>query len=158
MDNAHYHLALNHLPLITPIVGFLILVLGIIIPSAIIKRIAYGVFILGAFYTIPAFLTGDMAAKSLSNLLNVKPFIQEHEAKAESFALLSYLLGLMSLFGLWSNWKEKSYANTFSYMILTLTVVMLIFAKQTATSGGKIRHTEIRTDAETDSININKTL
>lgn len=158
MDNAHYHLALNHLPIITPIVGFLILVMGIIFPSAIIKRVAYSVFILGAFYTIPAFLTGDMAAEAVSNLANVKPFIHAHEEKAETFALLSYLLGLMSLFGLWSNWKQKTYANTFSYMILTLAVVMLIFAMQTATSGGKIRHTEIRTNFETDSIRINKTL
>jgi uncharacterized membrane protein len=158
MNNAHYHLALNHLPLITPFIGFLILVTGIIFPSAIIKRVAYSVFILGAFFTIPAFLTGDMAGKTVESLVNIKPFIHEHEEKAEAFAMLSYILGAMSLLGLWANWKQKTYSNTFSYMILTFVVVMLIFAKQTATTGGEIRHTEIRANYETDSIRINKTL
>lgn len=145
MNEAHFHLTVNHLPIIIPIVGFLILVGGMILKSDIIKRTAYAVFFLGALTTIPAFASGEGAEEMVEHMEGVTHhIIHEHEEAAESFALLSYALGLLSLIALWANWKKKSIANAAQYVILVLSLAVLYTGKQTGTTGGEVRHTEIR--------------
>ena len=58
--------------------------------------------------------------------------------------VLSYLLGALSLVGLWVNWKKKKFANIVSYITILFSVVVLYVAKETGTTGGEIRHPEIR--------------
>ncbi len=145
MNEAHFHLTVNHLPIIIPIVGFLILVGGMILKSDIIKRTAYAVFFLGALTTIPAFASGEGAEEMVEHMEGVTHhIIHEHEEAAESFALLSYALGLLSLLALWANWKKKSIANSAQYVILVLSLAVLYTGKKTGTTGGEVRHTEIR--------------
>lgn len=145
MNEAHFHLTVNHLPIIIPIVGFLILVGGMILKSEIIKRTAYAVFFLGALTTIPAFASGEGAEEMVEHIEGVTHhIIHEHEEAAETFALLSYALGLLSLIALWANWKKKSIANTAQYVILVLSLAVLFTGRKTGTTGGEIRHTEIR--------------
>jgi hypothetical protein len=58
--------------------------------------------------------------------------------------LLSYILGGISLLGLWASFKEKTFSGLVAIVTLVFAIVVLFFAKQTGTSGGVIRHTEIR--------------
>lgn len=145
MNSAHLHLIFNHLPIIIPIIGFLIMIAGFIFRSAIVKRIAFGLFILGALFTLPAFGTGEDAEDVIENLAGVEEkYIEAHEEAAEIFAYLSYGLGILSLIGLWANWKQKSFANLLSIIVLLFAVVVLFFGKEAGTTGGEIRHPEIR--------------
>jgi uncharacterized membrane protein len=145
MNQAHLHLVFNHLPIIIPIIGLLVLIGGFIFRSEIIKRTAFCIFILGALCTIPAIATGDGAEEVVENLQGVsEQMIKEHEEIAETFAVLSYLLGIISLVALWANWKQKTFANLLAFLIMAFSIVVLFFAKQTGTTGGEIRHTEIR--------------
>ncbi len=147
MNGAHWHLALNHLPIIIPFVGICILIGGFIFKSDIVKRTAFAVFILGALTALPAFLTGEGAEEIAENLSGVtKSIIHDHEELAETFAILSYLLGGLSIVGLWSNLKQKSFANIMAALVIIASLAVLYFGKQTGTSGGEIRHTEIRAD------------
>ena len=60
MNGAHWHLVLNHLPIIIPMVGLLIMIGGLMMKSELLKRAAYSIFILGAIAAIAAFLaSGD---------------------------------------------------------------------------------------------------
>lgn len=145
MNGAHYHLVLNHLPIIIPIVGLLILIGGFIVKSEIVKRTAYCIFILSAIAAFAAIATGEGAEDVVKKIDGIsKSLIHEHEEKAEVFALLSYILGITSILALWSNWKKKSYANYIGYTIIAYCLVVLYFAQQTGTTGGEIRHSEIR--------------
>lgn len=145
MNGAHYHLVLNHLPIIIPIVGLLVLIGGFIVKSEIVKRTAYCIFILGALAAFAAIATGDGAEEAIEHMEGIsKNLIHEHEEKAEVFALLSYLLGIGSAAALWSNWKKKSYANYIALVILVYCLAVLYFGQQTGTTGGEIRHSEIR--------------
>lgn len=145
MNGAHYHLVVNHLPIIIPIVGLLVLIGGFIVKSEIVKRTAYCIFILGALAAFGAIATGDGAEDVVKHIDGIsKDLIHEHEEKAEVFALLSYLLGIGSVVALWSNWKKKSYANYIALAILAYCFVVLYFAQQTGTTGGEITHAEIR--------------
>jgi len=145
MNDAHLHLAFNHLPVIIPIVGLLIMIGGVLLKSDVIKRTAYAVFILGGLATIPAFTTGEGAEEIAEHLPGVTHhIIHEHEEVAETFALLSYLLGGISLIGLWANWKKKSLSTVSTYLTLALGILVIVTARKTATTGGEVRHTEIR--------------
>ncbi|WP_428232785.1 hypothetical protein [Flavobacterium sp.] len=145
MNGAHYHLVLNHLPIIIPIAGLLILIGGFIVKSEIVKRTAYCIFILGAITGFAAIATGEGAEHVVKQIDGIsKSLINEHEEKAEVFALLSYLLGIGSIAALWSNWKEKSYANYIALAVMVYSLAVLYFGQQTGTTGGEIRHSEIR--------------
>ena len=146
MNDAHLHMIFNHLPIILPIVGVIILIGGFLTRSEIVKRTAFLVFILGAIFTIPAFNTGE-GAEEIVEEIGTKidhHFIHEHEELAETFALLSYALGFISIVALWSNYTKKSFSNLIAILVLAGSFVVVFFAQKTGTSGGEIRHTEIR--------------
>jgi len=145
MNPAHLHLIFNHFPIIIPIIGFLVMLVGFAFRSELIKRTALGLFILGALFTLPAFGTGEDAEELIENLPGIeKKYMESHEEAAETFAYLSYGLGVFSLIGFWAHWKQKSLANSISIAVLLLAVVVLFFAKEAGTTGGEIRHPEIR--------------
>jgi uncharacterized membrane protein len=150
MNQAHWHLVLNHLPIIIPLLGFLAMVVATILRSEIMKRTAYAMFVFGALCTIPAFATGEGAEEIAEDLQGVnEQLIKTHEEIADTFAIVSYVLGAVALLGLWANWKQKSFAHLLSFITIAVCAVVLVLAKQTGTTGGEIRHTEIRADAQT---------
>ncbi|MCB0451309.1 MAG: hypothetical protein KDC94_00165 [Aequorivita sp.] len=145
MNGAHWHLAVNHLPIIFPIVGVIIMITGLVSKSEAVKRTAFMIFILGALSAITAMSTGEGAEEVVEKISGVtENYIENHEETAETFALLSYILGGISLLGLWASFKQKSFSSIISIATLVFAFVVLFFAKQTGTTGGEIRHTEIR--------------
>jgi len=46
MNGAHYHLVVNHLPIIIPVIGLLVLIGGFIVQSEIVKSRGIGFIIL----------------------------------------------------------------------------------------------------------------
>jgi uncharacterized membrane protein len=145
MNEAHDHLLFNHLPIIIPFVGFLIMIGGILIRSEIVKRTAYCIFMLGAILTMPAFFSGEGAEEVVENMPGIgHAIIHEHEEIAETFAALSYMLGALSIVGLWANWKQKTFSKILTFITLGFCLAVFFLAQKTGTSGGEIRHTEIR--------------
>lgn len=149
MNGAHWHLVVNHLPIIFPLVGLIVLITGFITKSTAVKRTAFMIFILGAFAAMAAMATGEGAEDVVEKLSGVtKNYIHKHEEAAEIFALLAYILGGMAIIALWTSFKQKSYSNILAIGTLVFAIVVLFFAQQTGTSGGEIRHTEIRSGAQ----------
>jgi uncharacterized membrane protein len=145
MNSAHWHLLVNHLPIIFPIVGAMVMVMGIISKSEAVKRTAFTIFIIGALTSIAAMSTGEGAEEVLEKIDGAaSPFIGIHEETAETFAVLSYILGGISVLGLWVSFKKEKFSLIVSIVTLIFSLVVLFFAKQTGTTGGEIRHTEIR--------------
>jgi uncharacterized membrane protein len=147
MNGAHFHLVVNHLPIIFPLVGAIVLITGIISKSDAVKRTAYLIFILGAIAAIVSTKSGEEAEEVVEKMSGVsEKFIEIHEETAEKFAIMCYILGGVSLVGLWANFKQKAFSNIVSYFILLFAFIVLFFARQTGTTGAEIRHTEIRND------------
>ena len=147
MNGAHLHLVVNHLPIIFPIVGAIVMVTGFIFKSDAVKRTAFLIFILGSLSCIAAMATGEGAEEVVENISGVtENYIERHEEKAELFAILSYILGVLSLLGLWISYKQKSFTNALNIIVLIFALVVIYFGKETGTTGGEIRHTEIRAD------------
>lgn len=145
MNPAHFHLLVNHLPIIIPMVGFLVLIAGFISKNTIVQRTALCIFILGALATIPSYVSGEGAEEIVEEIVGVShDNIHVHEEIAEVFALLSYALGLSSLFALWAVWKQKTFAEVLVRIIALYSCVVLYYAILTGNSGGMIRHTEMQ--------------
>ncbi|MBK7138275.1 MAG: hypothetical protein IPH74_04280 [Bacteroidetes bacterium] len=145
MNGAHWHLVVNHLPIIFPIVGVIVMITGLISKSEAVKRTAFMIFIFGALASLIAMNTGEGAEELVENINGItENDIESHEEAAELFAMLSYILGGISLLGLWASFKQKTFSSLISIGTLVFAFVLLFFAKQTGTTGGEIRHTEIR--------------
>jgi uncharacterized membrane protein len=146
MNGAHWHLLVNHLPIIFPVVGVITMFTGLIFKSDAVKRMAFLIFIIGALTAIPSMSTGEGAEETVEHIAGVtENLIENHEETAETFAILSYILGGISLLGLWLSIKQNAFAKLGYIATLVFALVVIYFARQTGATGGEIRHSEIRT-------------
>ena len=152
MNDAHLHMVVNHFPIIGTILGLGILITGIILKNNSVKNTAYFLFIVAAVFAAFSMGTGEGAEELVEDMPSVgKKIIHEHEEMAEKLAIVLYVLGVISLGGLFMNFKNHSKATLVSYAAVVVAVVGVFFAQQTGTTGGEIRHTEIRTNATQSS-------
>lgn len=153
MNNAHLHLVVNHLPIIFPIVGVIILLISIFTKSDVSKRNAYIVFILGAVASVAAMATGEGAEDAIENIQGVSEnLMHRHEEAAEIFAGMSYFLGAVSLLGFLTSYRNFSLDKLMPVTILIVAGVSLYFAQEAGRTGGEIRHTEIRSAANIQNV------
>ncbi len=150
MNDAHLHMVVNHFPIIGTILGLGILIGGLVFKNNSIKNTAYCLFIVAALFSFASMNTGEGAEEIAEKLPDVTDqIIHEHEEAAEKLALVLYILGAISIVGLYLNVKQNAKANIVSFVALTVAAVGVFLAQQTGTTGGEIRHTEIRANATT---------
>ncbi|MEY2923857.1 MAG: hypothetical protein RLZZ337_397 [Bacteroidota bacterium] len=144
MNEAHFHLTVNHFPIIGLTIGILVLITGLTIKNATVKRTAFGILIFAALTAIPSMLSGEGAEEIVEEYANVNhDTIHEHEEQAEIFIKIIIGLGLISIVSLWADIKQKAYAKQLYYVILILSLITFYFGKTVGSSGGEIRHPEI---------------
>ena len=153
MNDAHLHLVVNHFPIIGTIFGFGILVAGIIFKNNSVKNVAYVLFVIASLFAAFSMGTGEGAEEAVEEMPNVgKHIIHEHEEMAEKLALVLYVLGVISLLGLYTNIKNHNKSKLISYLALTIAAIGVFLAQQVGTTGGEVRHTEIRANATATSV------
>ena len=151
MNDAYLHIVVNHFPIIGTIFGLGILISGIFLKNHAVKNTAYIVFIVAAVFGFLSMNTGEGAEAMVEDFPNIgKEIIHEHEEMAEKFVIFLYAIGLLSILGLIANIKNHPKAAIVSYLVIFGAIISVIFAQQVGTSGGEIRHTEIRANATTD--------
>lgn len=147
MNDAHLHLVVNHFPIIGTILGLGILIVGMIQRNKPVINTAFVLFIISAIFAAFSMATGDGAEKIALKLPDVtKHVIHEHEEIAEKLAIVLYVLGLISIGGIYMNIKKLTNAILGSFLALIVAVLAVLLAKDAGTTGGEIRHSEIRTE------------
>lgn len=150
MNGAHLHLVVNHLPIVGVIIGSLVLIAGYLSIKMPVKVTALGIFIFSAITAMISNFTGEGAEEVVEGMGIVShELIHEHEEMAETFLLLTVILGVISILTLYFTAKKKEFARYGFILALLLSVACIFTGKQTGTSGGEIRHTEIRADFQT---------
>jgi uncharacterized membrane protein len=145
MNDAHLHMVVNHFPIIGTVLAIGILIVGIIIKNITVKNTSYWVFIVAAIFGALSMSTGEGAEEIVKDLPTVGwEIIHEHEEIAEKLALLLYLLAALSLLAFYLNFKKNTKEKLVSYIIVAIGIASLFVVKKVGTSGGEIRHTEIR--------------
>ena len=154
MNDAHLHLLVNHIPLVGVLFALGILIAGIIKNNNAIKNIANTLFIVCAIFAFLAMYTGEGAEEIVEDMPSVgHQIIHEHEELAEKFAIMMYITGFFGLISLTANVKNHKYARPLPFITLLFAIIAIIISFFVGTSGGEIRHTEIR---ETTSQTIEK--
>lgn len=146
MNFAHLHLMLNHLPLLTIPMALVFLGHSLSTGHLAARRFAYLVLVLSAATVVPVYFSGEPAEEVVEGLPGVgKPFIEEHEEAAEVSMILTLLAGGTSLIGLFAA-TEGRRARTISRAVIVLNLVAVASLAYTANLGGKIQHSELRSE------------
>ncbi|MFC7671286.1 hypothetical protein ACFQT0_30695 [Hymenobacter humi] len=85
MNQAHWHLLLNHAPILGSLFGLVLLLLAVALRlQPVLLRTGLVTLIVAALLTIPTQLTGDGAEEVVEDQPGVsEPLIHEHEEAAE---------------------------------------------------------------------------
>lgn len=149
MNDAHLHILVNHFPIIGTIIGLGILITGLVLRNDILKNTAYILFIIAAIFGFLSMYTGEGAEALVEDMPTVgKEIIHEHEEIAEKFVFVMYATAVFSILSLIASIKKHKLAKIVSIITLVLAIVAAVLAKNVATSGGEVRHTEIREAGE----------
>lgn len=150
MNDAHLHLVVNHFPIIGTIFGLGILIAGLIFKNQAVKNTAFILFIIAAAFGFASMNTGEGAEEIAEKLPGVTDqLIEAHEELAETFSVFLYATGLLSLVSLILAYKKNTLEKFTTLGTVGVALIAVFFAQQTGTSGGEIRHTEIRANATT---------
>ena len=150
MNDAHLHLVVNHFPIIGTIFGLGILIAGLIFKNQTLKNTAFVLFIIAAIFGFASMNTGEGAEEIAEKLPGVTDqLIETHEELAETFSLFLYTTGLLSIISLFLAYKKMAFVKFTSLATVGVAIIAVFFAQQTGTSGGEIRHTEIRANSST---------
>ena len=132
----------------THIIIFGILIAGLLNKNQSIINTAYVLFIIGAVFGILSMNTGEGAEELVEDMPGIGwKIIHEHEELAEKMALLLDVLGILSLVGFYFQYKNNPKQKLVSYLLLVLSIASLFVIQKVGTSGGEIRHTEIRNES-----------
>lgn len=153
MNEAHLHMVVNHFPIIGTILAIGILIAGLLSKNKSIINTSYVLFVIGAIFGILSMNTGEGAEELVEDMPSIGwKIIHEHEELAEKMALLLDILGVLSLVGFYFQYKKNAKEKLVSYIILLIGIASLFVIQKVGTSGGEIRHTEIRKDFSNTNI------
>ncbi|MBX7042224.1 MAG: hypothetical protein K1X85_04905 [Ignavibacteria bacterium] len=149
MNAAHFHLIINHFPVIGTIITMFLLFIGILKKSDDVKKAAMLVLILTAVVTIPVYVSGDGAQEMIEG--NYDDVDEQYIDQHEDFALYSFIamdiVGALAILSMFLYRKPKEISNSFAVLMFALVLAVNGMMAYTANLGGKIHHPEIRSDA-----------
>jgi NADH:ubiquinone oxidoreductase subunit 4 (subunit M) len=149
MNATHIHLLFNHVPVLGSIFGLIILAFGLFGAKRVLRRTSYYIFIIVALFTLPVYFSGEGAEEVVEDIAGVShTYIEEHEDLGNISLYLTLLTGVISVVALVAGAKSQKKGKLYAKILLVLGLISFTTIAITAGHGGKIRHSEIRGEAE----------
>jgi hypothetical protein len=145
MNAPHWHLAMNHLPVVGMFFGTLLLGFGLWRKSEEVIRVSLGFLVLVALTGVPVYFTGEPAETVLMDVTGVDESLVGAHEKAATIAFIgaavvgAVTLGILIVFR-----KAPALPGWVKFVALTLSVIATALLGWTANLGGKIQHPEVR--------------
>lgn len=145
MTAAHFHLALNHIPVLGSVFGTLLLAYGLWRDQEAVQNLILGFLVLVGAVAIPVYLTGEPAEEIVEGLAGVShDAIEVHESWGKYALIASILTGAASLLVLTLRLVGRRLARWMVPSVLVLSLLTTGVMVYTASLGGKINHEELR--------------
>lgn len=145
MNPAHWHLLVNHLPIIGGLFATLILLWGILRRNIPIVNLSLVLFVACSVFSIIASQTGENAEHYLKDLKAIdETYLEPHEAAAEIANYGMLAVGALALITL--IFKRIRNVSFMPYLILIASIVVFGLMARAGMLGAEIMHKEIRSD------------
>jgi uncharacterized membrane protein len=150
MNLAHLHLVLNHFPIIGTVIGLGLFVVSFAGKNDDLKRASLIVLAAVALLALPTFFSGIGAQRAIRNDPAVSAvLIERHEGAAMLALFFMEIAGALALAGLWQRHVSTGQRSSRNLMaVLFFSVVTAGLMARVGTTGGEIRHPEIRVAQE----------
>lgn len=150
MNNAHWHLILNHFPIIGTLGGIVVLFYGLIRKSTDTKVLGALLILAMAIISVVVMETGEAAEDMVEKIPGISEAAMEaHEDAAKIANGILIASGVLALIGLALQFFKKSAVTIAMSATLLLSSVAFGFMAYTGYIGGKIRHTELSVNSVT---------
>lgn len=147
MNASQFHLALTHIPVILSLTGLVLLSVSLFSRNQQVARISFYILITAGLFTLPVFFTGEGAEEAVENIPGVAgALIEKHEETAKVSLWIILLTAFLSATAL-VRIKMKNLLPVLKFPVLILALLSAGAMALTAHYGGRIRHTEINTNA-----------
>ena len=147
MNLAHLHLVLNHFPIIGTVIGLGLFIVSFAGKNDDLKRASLMVLAAVALLALPTFFSGIGAQRAIRNDPAVSAaLIERHEGAAMLALFFMVIAGALALVGLWQRhqgFTGKRWTWNLT-AVLFFSVVTAGLMARVGTTGGEIRHPEIR--------------
>lgn len=145
MTAAHFHLALNHIPVLGSLFGTLLLGYGLWRNQEAVQDLMLGFLVFVGAVAIPVYLTGEPAEEIVEGLAGVShDAIEVHESWGQYAFIASIVTGVASLLVLTLRLVGRRLARWMVPGVLVLSLLTTGVMVYTANLGGKINHEELR--------------
>jgi uncharacterized membrane protein len=145
LNLAHFHLLLNHFPIIGMIIGLSLFLVSFFEKNEDLRRASYIIFASVGLLVIPTFLTGVGAQVMLSGQPGVSDLlIRRHEGAAFLALWFVEVTGALAIVGLWQTHRSSRPANWNVSAVLLFALLTMVLVARTGNTGGEISHAEVR--------------
>jgi len=141
MTASHWHVIINHLPIIGTSICTLFLLMGLILKNDQIKLISIGSIIVMTVFGFIAHKTGENAEHSIQQTHEMHEAIEAHEEAAQPGFIMHNIAGILSLITL-VLYKKKKIFNALAIVLMILCLLTVSSLGYAGYLGGKIRHEE----------------
>ncbi len=148
MNAPHWHLAINHLPVVGIFLVVLLLGYALVRGRGELYGVSLGALVLLALATVPVFFTGRSADEALMEFADFDDkLVRVHEAAANLAFLGVGILGVVALAMLWFGRRLPHPSRGMATVMFVLALAETALMGRAANLGGNIRHPEIRATA-----------
>lgn len=145
MTAAHFHLALNHIPVLGSIFGAALLAYGLWRKQEPVQRASLGLLVVVGAFAVAVYLTGEPAEEVVEGVAGVShDAIEVHESWGWYAFLSSIVTGSASLAVLFYSWSRRQLVRWTVQSVLVLSLITSGIMVYTANLGGKVHHPELR--------------
>jgi hypothetical protein len=146
---AHVHLLLNHFPIIGTLVGLALFLMSFIGKNGDLRRASLIVFAGVALLSIPTFVSGVGAQVTIhGNPDAAAALIKRHEGAAILSLWFVLANGALALIGLAQSYRSSRPAHWNITAVLVFSLLTVGLMARTGSTGGDIRHPEVRASQE----------
>ena len=144
MNAAHFHLVINHFPIVLMLASAAIGIHGLFRKSKEIQSIALSLSVVASLAALATYFSGEPAADFLENAAIVNDaHIEEHEEAAEKAVIVTTVNGLAAAAAFFLASRKSPMAGR-AYLAATgLAIASSAILGWTGSKGGVIRHPEV---------------
>jgi len=152
MNAAHFHLLLNHIPILGTIFGVVLLAYGFFRRYDEVQKASLGLLAVAGLTAIAVYLTGEGAEEAVEDLAGVThDLIESHEGAGKVALISGIATGVVSLLGLVVAAMRQQVIRWTVILTLIVGLATSGIMGWTAYLGGQINHPEIRSTTAASS-------